>query len=268
MAKIGFTAEIPERETAEITYTAESAAAPRKSVVQVFFPARNRSYAYYNDRFDLHKGDSVYVEGKLEGLCGIVREVNYAFKIDLTLYKRVISLVDTNVHGKFFTARAHFVTFDRETLPREKIATWFKAPKEDTEIVCGSDDTVTLLDELEKFKADGSVKPLGNNYYCNNKVRYICISGTHGYAIVEGSEAHEVEFEYRNREVTNIVCSCFCAGACKHEFAALLQLKETLEFIAEHYADEYEKSDYFAAVYRNLLIEHTLNRKETFSFTL
>ena len=42
--------------------------APAKSVVQVFFPDKNASYAYFNDRFDLRPGDLVYVEGKLEGL--------------------------------------------------------------------------------------------------------------------------------------------------------------------------------------------------------
>ena len=31
----------------------------RKSVVQVYFPSRNMTLAYYNDRFDLHRGDVV-----------------------------------------------------------------------------------------------------------------------------------------------------------------------------------------------------------------
>ena len=53
----------------------------RKSVVQVYFPERHASYAYYNDRFDLKCGDIVFVEGKLEGIRGRVTEVNYNFKI-------------------------------------------------------------------------------------------------------------------------------------------------------------------------------------------
>ncbi len=67
--KIGFTAaDTPERKPAEATYTAQQAqAAPRKSVVQVYFAGRNMTLAYYNDQFDLHRGDIVYVDGKLFG---------------------------------------------------------------------------------------------------------------------------------------------------------------------------------------------------------
>ncbi len=43
---------------------------PRRSVVRVQFPQRNMTLAYYNDRFDLHCGDLVYVDGKLEESAG------------------------------------------------------------------------------------------------------------------------------------------------------------------------------------------------------
>lgn len=43
-------------------------------------------------------------------------------------YKRVIGLAETDVHGRFFHAGSHFVTFDRATLPQSKIITWYKAP--------------------------------------------------------------------------------------------------------------------------------------------
>lgn len=56
---------------------------PRKSLVQVHFDERNMTLAYYNDRFDLHRGDVVYVEGKLEGVRGIIVDVAYTFKIRL-----------------------------------------------------------------------------------------------------------------------------------------------------------------------------------------
>ena len=51
------------------------AVAPRKSVVQVQFPCFGHSLAYYNDQFDLHQGDRVYVDGKLEGEIGVVTSV-------------------------------------------------------------------------------------------------------------------------------------------------------------------------------------------------
>lgn len=52
-------------------------AAPRKSLVEVFFSGRNMTLTYYNNQFDLHSGDMVYVDGKLEGLLGRVVEVTY-----------------------------------------------------------------------------------------------------------------------------------------------------------------------------------------------
>ena len=73
--------------------------APRPSVVQVHFPIRGMTLAYYNDRFDLRPGDLVYVDGKLAGQRGRVTEVNYNFRINLADYKRVIARVDTDIRG-------------------------------------------------------------------------------------------------------------------------------------------------------------------------
>lgn len=105
--------------------------------------------SYYNDAFDLKCGDIVFVEGKLEGLRGRVVDVAYNFKIKLSDYKRVISVADTNVQGEFFFAGSHFVTFDRSTLPYEKVITWFKSPATEDEIfVSGNDDCGFLLHDL------------------------------------------------------------------------------------------------------------------------
>ena len=263
--KIGFAAEHSEKKPAEATYTVpQQAAAPRKSVVQVYFAGRNMTLSYYNDQFDLHRGDIVYVDGKLEGMRGRVMEVNYNFKIKVSDYKRVIAVVDTTVNGQFFMAGSHFVTFDREALPISKAVTWFKAPvKEDDEFVSGSDDTTFRLDDLSGMKVSTAIAERGHEYYMENKVRYICIDVTKGYAIVEGSEAYEVEFEYRNGEIRQLICSCFCSYNCKHEFAAMLQLKETLELIGKHYADEYERTEYFAAVNKGTLFAFAIDGKET-----
>ena len=106
---------------------------PRRSVVQVKFPGRGMALAYYNDRFDLRKGDQVYVDGKLEGQRGQVTEVSYNFKIKISDYKRVIAVVDTRVKGRFFMAGSHFVTFDPAALPAAKVALWFRAPAKEGE---------------------------------------------------------------------------------------------------------------------------------------
>ena len=99
---------------------------PKKSVVRVYFPVRNMTLSYYNDLFDLHKGDIVYVDGKLEGLQGRVVDVTYTFKIKLSDYKRVIAVADTNVTGEFYFAGSHILSFDRRAIPFEKVITWCK----------------------------------------------------------------------------------------------------------------------------------------------
>lgn len=267
--KIGFAAEQPQTKT-ESTYIApQRRIAPRKSVVQVRFPDRGTTLAYYNDQFDLHCGDIVFVDGKLEGLRGRVVDVNYNFKIKISEYKRVIAVADTEVHGQFHMAGSHFVTFNSAALPSNKVATWYIAPpKEEDEYVSGTDDSSFRLDDLKGFKVSESVADRGHEYYMENKVVYICIDGTSGYAIVKGSSPYEVEFTYSDGEISGLVCSCFCSYNCKHEVAAMLQLRETLELIEKYYADEYECTGYFAAVNKGTLFAFAIDGKDVGSFTL
>lgn len=247
----------------------KKAVVPQKSVVQVYFAARNMTLAYYNDRFDLHRGDLVYVDGKLEGMRGRVTEVNYNFKIKVSDYKRVIAVADTNVNGQFYMAGSHFVSFDRMALPIEKAITWFHAPlKDEDEFISGSDDTSFRLEKLSGMPVSESVAERGHDYYMENKVRYLCVDGTQGFAIVEGSETYTVEFEYREGEIRRLVCSCFCSYNCKHEFAAMLQLKETLGWIEKHYAERHKRNDYFAAIHKGTLFAFAVDGKETGCLTL
>lgn len=266
--KIGFSTKHQESRTLEAIMTAPQQTPPRKSVVQVYFSGRNMSLAYYNDSFDLHRGDIVYVDGKLEGMRGVVTDINYNFKIRLSEYKRVIAVADTAVSGQLFLAGSHFVTFDRNTLPAAKVATWFKAPDREEETVSGSDDTYFCLNNLEEMKVGAAAAERGHEYYTGNRVRYISVDGTHGYAIVEGGKTYEVEFEYSKGNISNLVCSCFCSYNCKHEFAVMLQLRETLELIEKHYAKEYERTGYFAAINKETLFTFAVDKKETGSFIL
>ncbi len=113
---IGFNikSENSEDRTEERVVTQVVVSEPRKSIVRVYFPNRNMTLSYYNDMFDLHKGDTVYVEGKLEGLQGQVVDVNYSFKIKLSDYKKVIAVIDTTVTGDIYFAGSHMVTFDKK----------------------------------------------------------------------------------------------------------------------------------------------------------
>lgn len=268
--KIGFSAEHPENKSATVDNTPQQVStAARKSVVRVYFSGNNKTLAYYNDQFDLHSGDMVYVDGKLEGMRGRVIDVSYNFKIKVSDYKRVIAVVDTSVKGQFFMAGSHFVTFDRAALPVSKAISWFKPPKkDDEEFVSGSDGTAFRLDDLISMNVSSAIAERGHDYYMENRVRYICIDGTKGFAIVEGSEAYEVEFEYMCGEISSLTCSCFCSCSCKHEFAAMLQLKETLAVICKNYEAVYREIGYFAAVNKGTLFAFAIDGKELGSFTL
>ena len=132
--KIGFSAKKENEETKDNTEIKEQAQSRAvKSVVRIYFKHRNLTCSYYNDKFDLHCGDLVYVDGKLEGYIGRVTEVAYNFKIKLSDYKRVVALVDKSVKGTFYNAGSHFVTDNRNTLPFEKVLTWFCAPEKEDE---------------------------------------------------------------------------------------------------------------------------------------
>lgn len=267
MYKIGFCSEENEGTAAPaVPVEAPRSTAPRKSVVQVSFPGHGKALAYYNDKFDLSVGDQVYVEGKLEGIRGRVVEVSYNFRIRLSDYKRVISLVDAEVHGELFAAGSHFVAFDPSVLPAEKVRTWFLAPSgEEEEYASGSDGTAFPLENLSEMMVAPQIASRGHEYYVENHVSYLCVNGTHGYAIVQGSAPYEVEFEFCDGMISSLTCSCFCSYNCKHEFAAMLQLRETLELIGMHYADKY--NGYFAAVLKSALFAVAVESRETGRFT-
>ena len=241
---------------------------PVKSIVQVRFPSQGRSFAYYNDRFDLLVGDIVFVEGKLEGVQGVVTEVSRSFKIKLSDYKRVISVADTTVKGELFFGGSHLIAFDKSVIPYEKVRGWFLPPESDEEVAVGYDDEGFFLDELGDFEIKPEIAKRGFDYYNHNKVVYISVDGTNGRAIVEGSRFYEVSFDCGNGGIRNITCDCFCSYHCKHEFAVLLQLRETLKIIEELYDDEYSQGDYFAAVSKSALMNYAVDRKEKGSIVL
>ena len=268
--RIGFAAEEERTENAaEVPVCAESAT-PRRSVVQVRFPGRG-PLAYYNDRFDLRRGDMVYVDGKLEGQRGRVTDVQYNFRINLADYKRVIAVADTRIRGTLRFAGSHCVTFDRGTLPKEKVVSWFKAPpKAEDEFVTGTDDSAFPLDDLVDMHIDTERAARGHTYYLENRVRYFCLDGTKGYALVEGTKPYDVEFEYADGMIRSLTCSCFCSGPCKHEFAAMLQLRDTLDAVQEDAAcaGELERTGYLAAVGKDTLFGFAVGDMEKGTLTL
>lgn len=266
--KIGFWSEHQE-EIAAATQSKDRlpVSAPRKSLVQVYFPNRGMDLSYYNDQFDLQVGDTVYVNGKLEGLRGRVTTVNYSFKIKLSDYKRVIAVADTHISGELRIAGSYLVSFEPQTIPYEKIITWFKAPdKEDDVYVSGSDDHGFRLDDLSGMNVSSGVAERGHEYYKENRVVYLCIDRGHGRGIVEGTSPYELEFDYNCGEIKNLTCSCYCGYPCKHSFAAMLQLRETLKLLEESNGFDWNDSGYLAAISQGAFFSFAVDGKTTGSF--
>ncbi|MCQ4023271.1 MULTISPECIES: SWIM zinc finger domain-containing protein [unclassified Ruminococcus] len=267
--KIGFTANINDEEKLSDEIVEQTEFTPRKSVVEVYFPSRDRSYPYFNDSFDLKKGDIVFVDGKLERIRGIVVNVTYNFKIKLSDYKRVIAVADTNVKGELFFAGSHLISFDRQIIPYGKVVRWFKAPENpDDEVVYGDDGEEYELDDFQSMNISGEILSRGHKYYMDNKVVYISLDGKNGKAIVTGSGIYEVEFTYENGMISNLTCDCYCSYHCKHEVAVMFQLRDILHTIFENYENKYKEINYFAAICSSDLFAVAVDMNKSGSVTL
>lgn len=255
--------ELPAAEDASAEIT------PRKSLVSVFFPDRNTTLTYYNDRFDLCVGDLVFVEGKLEGLRGVVKSLCYSFRIKLSDYKRVISRADTEVRGCFLPLDSHLVRFDRE-LKYEKVLGWFKAPAdEDEEYVSGDDmGEAICLSRLDSLGAAPEIMERGFDYFMRDRVVFVSVEDGRGRAIVDGTRAYELEFTLR-RDVDgewlihSFGCDCPCYFPCKHQAALLIQLRDSLTMIELLYQDEFERSGGFSLISREVFTGFVLKKLKT-----
>lgn len=269
--KIGFCSEPKQPALAAPKTVPTRGTVPVKSLVQVYFPGRGTTLAYYNDAFDLRKGDTVFVTGKLEDLRGQVVDVSTNFKIKLSDYQRVIGRANADVYGTFHPAGSHLITFQADALPVDQVRTWFFPPKkEGDEYVVNQDGGAFSLSDPTGLKASSAVWERGRDYYTENRVCYLCVNDGVGFAIVEGTKPYEVEFQYDgdSGEISDFVCPCFCSYPCKHQVAVLFQLKEALDIIGERYADQYARSGYFAQVSKSVFLSFALDGRPDASITL
>lgn len=276
--KIGFnfSENPPEREIGvgaihESPVSNEETPIIRKCLAEIKFPGVHKPYTYYNDLFDLKIGDRVFVDGKLEGTMGVVVDITYNFKIKLSDYKRVIGKADTNVQGEFHFAGSHFVTFDPTALPYGKAETWFRyliINDDDDDYVSHTDGSSFSLETLEGLKFDEYDLENGKEIYMENGVEYLELNGTKGRAIVVTSKPYQVEFIYKNGEISELYCECYHLTPCEHCFATLLQLRETLKTIEQNYSEEYANSNYFASILKSQFFTLAVDTKLTGSINL
>lgn len=267
--KMGFETEMEheDKRIAEVAAIQKDETIVKKSVADVYFPDRQLTCSYYNDKFDLKRGDIVYVEGKLEGMRGRVVEINYNFKIKLSDYKRIIGVADTNVIGEFHLAGSHFITVDEGALKYEQAATWFKAPESEEEYISSRSDETFNIADLSGMKIKSQIAERGHEYYIENRVVYIELNHGKGRALVTGSKTYDVEFDYNGEDISGLVCNCYCTGACKHEFATMLQLRDILFAIKNEYP-LINHNNYVAAVSKNSFFEFVIDGNTKGTFTM
>ena len=178
-------------------------------------------------------------------------------------------MVHTSVRWQFILASSQLVRYDPEALPRSKVSLWFQPPQgSEEEYVSGCDETAYPLDRPETWDFDSGVATRGCAYCEENKVRYLCLDGSRGYALVEGTRPYEVVFDCHDGEVRHLTCPCYCGYPCKHTFAVLMQLRETLTWIQSRQPEAYARSGYFAAVCRETLSRYAVDGKESGILTL
>lgn len=234
----------------------------RPSLVSVYFPSCGRSYSYYNDKYIVKKGDLVFVEGSLAGKHGYVEEVRYHFKIRLSQYKRILSVVDRSLKGDFYFTDCHVLTFDSKTMPLKKVRSWFAPSLEDDDFIVSTGGERIRLENFANLDVTELIVERGIDYVRYNKVKYLTLNHGRGYALVEGTEVYEVEFTYGKGYISNLLCNCFCTYHCKHEVAALFVLKKALALIEREYKAIYKRTQYVALMPKEEFLKLALVEKD------
>ena len=250
-----------EAQNASVPDTCEEI--PVKSLVTVRFPGDGRSLTYYNDKFALKCGDSVYVNGKMAGKLGEVESVTTKFKICLSDYKKVIARVRMELHGTYEHIIDKMVCFGAEAPDADTFRGWVIPPRDEEEeppeIIVG-DGYSFELDELEQCE-DIQARIVERAFeYCNNgSIMYLSVKNGVGTAFVCGTKNYEVNFRIDGRTITDLYCDCPFPGFCKHSLAVMITLRGLLgEFP--------EDSDDFVAIDETLF--YTIIRKNTDKITL
>ena len=231
---------------------------PRKCLVLVEFEDFYKPLSYFNDEFELEVGDIVYVDGKLEGMQGRVIDITYNFHIKTNDYKKIVAVADTKLCGDIHLCGKYVFDLEGDVLPVEKVKTWFYSPLESSESFLDRSGKTYKLDDEKSWLFKEDERKRGEQLFLNDRVVYLSVHDLCAYAIVQGSEGfYEVQiplaFGEKGYEFYAPVCDCFCFGTCKHQYAALLQLKKLQNMLVQFFGDTHREYEDFAAVNTELL---------------
>ena len=69
-------------------------------------------------------------------------------------------------------------------------------------------------------------------------------------------------------EISKLTCDCYSAGMCEHEVAVLFELRHKLKWIEENYADDFQKTAYFAELDKAAFCNMVLMSRQNGSFQI
>ena len=236
MRMMGFGRDDKMMETPDMPIPAiEEPKAPVKSMVRVEFDDAGYKLTYFNDRFDLKRGDRVFVSGKLAGKVGVVCSVTTRFRAKLSDYERVIALAQTPVHGTYKPVADKMLSYDSNALSPDAFRAWVLPPAEpsedpDDEVFYGDGFEIPLDDPHNAEDVDHAVFERALEYCRSGKIGYVSVRNGVGRAYVEGNQWYELEFRLRDNRIEEAYCGCPYAGLCKH----LLAVAITLSVFAGH----------------------------------
>jgi hypothetical protein len=230
---IGFMAGSEVREETPPIAEAVHTSTPVKSLVRVCFENHSAPLAYYNDRFDLHEGDVVYVSGKLAGVPGVVLSVTTRFRIHTSDYERVLALLDLTFHGSFTRVQDKMVSFRDIAISPDQFGSWVTPPEDPRkkqeedpdEVISGEGYTIDINNIEACEDITSTIAERAVNYCSEGRVRYLCIQDGVGRAYVVGSKWYRVDFRFSEGMMTDIYCDCPYSELCKHEVAVAITLK-------------------------------------------
>lgn len=219
------------------------------SLVKVVFGNSKTALDYYNDKFDLHEGDRVFVEGSNEGKIGTVVSVSTKFCINLKKYRRVVAHPTISFDGKFIRMNDKMVGLGSVCPTPDMMAAWLGYCPSVDELVCGEPFSVSLDGFGSEDGIEKAVFGRALEYCQTGKVLYIRVENGRGTAFVNGKNVYKVEFTLGNNTVENIVCDCPYPYFCKHAVAVVITLKMMLS------EEQIESADSFTAIDRNFFWE-------------
>lgn len=108
-------------------------------LAEIRFSTNREIYTFIVEHMEIYEGDFVYVTGPMQNKVETVADITYHCKIRPSKYERVVAKIDTSLYGEFSPIEHLCVTFQRNSIEKDKMRLWFLSPLSDGPCVSNSD---------------------------------------------------------------------------------------------------------------------------------